>query len=147
MGEGFSQVVVLIVAAGTLVAGLNAIGIIDMISGVVKNVNNAGVGLMFIFSGLTALITFISGSGNAVFYSFIELIPSIANQAHVDPIMVALPMQFTSNLVRAISPVSAVVIIVASVIKVSPVEVVKRTSVPLAVGTIATLIYAYFLYA
>ncbi|MBO1928703.1 hypothetical protein J4731_02845 [Providencia rettgeri] len=37
--------------------------------------------------------------------------------------------------------------IVASVIKVSPVEVVKRTSVPLAVGTIATLIYAYFLYA
>ncbi|MDH2377980.1 MULTISPECIES: C4-dicarboxylate transporter DcuC [Providencia] len=147
MGEGFSQVVVLIVAAGTLVAGLNAIGIIDMISGVVKNVNNAGVGLMFIFSGLTALITFISGSGNAVFYSFIELIPSIANQAHVDPIMVTLPMQFTSNLVRAISPVSAVVIIVASVIKVSPVEVVKRTSVPLAVGTIATLIYAYFLYA
>lgn len=147
MGEGFSQVVVLIVAAGTLVAGLNAIGIIDMISGVVKDVNNAGAGLMFIFSGLTALITFISGSGNAVFYSFIELIPSIANQANVDPIMVALPMQFTSNLVRAISPVSAVVIIVASVIKVSPVEVVKRTSVPLAVGTIATLIYAYFLYA
>ncbi|MBO1916137.1 hypothetical protein J4727_08820 [Providencia rettgeri] len=60
MGEGFSQVVVLIVAAGTFVAGLNAIGIIDMISGVVKNVNNAGVGLMFIFSGLTALITLLA---------------------------------------------------------------------------------------
>lgn len=147
MGEGFSQVVVLIVAAGTLVAGLNAIGIIDMISGVVKNVDNAGVGLMFIFSGLTALITFISGSGNAVFYSFIEIIPSIANQAHVDPIMVALPMQFTSNLVRAISPVSAVVIIVASVVKASPIDVVKRTAVPLAVGTIATLIAAFIRYA
>lgn len=146
MGDGFSQVVVLIVAAGTLVAGLQSIGIIDMIGSTVKAVNNAGIGLMFIFSGLTAVITFISGSGNAVFYSFIELIPSIANQAHVDPVMVALPMQLTSNLIRAISPVSAVVIIVASVINVSPLEVVKRTSIPLLVGFVATLVIALFRY-
>ncbi|EHJ5407396.1 C4-dicarboxylate transporter DcuC [Salmonella enterica subsp. enterica serovar Wedding] len=147
MGDGFSQVVVLIVAAGTLVAGLHAIGIIDMIAGTAKDVSNAGISLMFIFSALTAIITFISGSGNAVFYSFIELIPSIANKAHVDPIMVALPMQFTSNLIRAISPVSAVVIIVSSVINVSPVEVVKRTSIPLLAGFIATIIITLFRYA
>lgn len=147
MGDGFSQVVVLIVAASTLVAGLTSIGIIGMISDLVKGVDNAGVGLMFIFSGLTALITFISGSGNAVFYSFIEIIPSIANQANVDPIMVALPMQFTSNLIRAISPVSAVVIIVAAVVRVSPIEVVKRTSVPLIVGFVATLILSFIRYA
>lgn len=147
MGDGFSQVVVLIVAAGTLVAGLQSVGIIDMIAGTVKEVSNAGISLMFIFSGLTAIITFISGSGNAVFYSFIELIPSIATQAHVNPIMVALPMQFTSNLIRALSPVSAVVIIVASVINVSPIEVVKRTSIPLLAGFLATLVIALLRYA
>lgn len=147
MGQGFSQVVVLIVAASTLVAGLTAIGAISTVASVVKEVNNAGIGLMFIFSGLTALITLISGSGNAVFYSFIELIPSIANQAHVDPVMIALPMQLTSNLIRAISPVSAVVIIVASVVKVSPIEVVKRTSVPLLVGFVATLIFTLIRYS
>lgn len=147
MGQGFSQVVVLIVAASTLVVGLTVIGAISTVADLVKEVNNAGIGLMFIFSGLTALITFISGSGNAVFYSFIELIPSIANQAHVDPVMIALPMQLTSNLIRAISPVSAVVIIVASVVKVSPVEVVKRTSVPLFVGFIATLIFTLIRYS
>lgn len=147
MGQGFSQVVVLIVAASTLVAGLTAIGAISTVASLVKEVNNAGIGLMFIFSGLTALITLISGSGNAVFYSFIELIPSIANQAHVDPVMIALPMQLTSNLIRAISPVSAVVIIVASVVKVSPIEVVKRTSVPLLVGFVATLIFTLIRYS
>lgn len=147
MGQGFSQVVVLIVAASTLVAGLTVIGAISTVASVVKEVNNAGIGLMFIFSGLTALITLISGSGNAVFYSFIELIPSIANQAHVDPVMIALPMQLTSNLIRAISPVSAVVIIVASVVKVSPIEVVKRTSVPLLVGFVATLIFTLIRYS
>jgi DcuC family C4-dicarboxylate transporter len=147
MGQGFSQVVVLIVAASTLVAGLTVIGAIGTVASLVKEVNNAGIGLMFIFSGLTALITLISGSGNAVFYSFIELIPSIANQAHVDPVMIALPMQLTSNLIRAISPVSAVVIIVASVVKVSPIEVVKRTSVPLLVGFVATLIFTLIRYS
>lgn len=147
MGQGFSQVVVLIVAASTLVAGLTAIGAIGTVASLVKEVNNAGIGLMFIFSGLTALITLISGSGNAVFYSFIELIPSIATQAHVDPVMIALPMQLTSNLIRAMSPVSAVVIIVASVVKVSPIEVVKRTSVPLLVGFIATLIFTLIRYS
>jgi DcuC family C4-dicarboxylate transporter len=147
MGQGFSQVVVLIVAASTLVAGLTAIGAISTVASLVKEVNNAGIGLMFIFSGLTALITLISGSGNAVFYSFIELIPSIATQAHVDPVMIALPMQLTSNLIRAISPVSAVVIIVASVVKVSPIEVVKRTSVPLLVGFVATLIFTLIRYS
>ncbi len=147
MGQGFSQVVVLIVAASTLVAGLTAIGAIGTVASLVKEVNNAGIGLMFIFSGLTALITLISGSGNAVFYSFIELIPSIATQAHVDPVMIALPMQLTSNLIRAMSPVSAVVIIVASVVKVSPIEVVKRTSVPLLAGFVATLIFTLIRYS
>lgn len=147
MGDGFSQVVVLIVAASTMVAGLKAIGVVDMMSDSVKHVENAGAGLMLIFSGITALITFISGSGNAVFYSFIELIPPIANQAGVEPIMVALPMQLTSHLIRAVSPVSAVVIIVASVVRVNPIEVVKRTSVPLLVGFVATMVISLIRYA
>ncbi len=146
MGNGFSQVVVLIVAASTMVAGLQSLGVIQTLSDAVKEMNNAHTALMFAFSGMTALITFISGSGNAVFYSFIELIPPIATQAGVDPIMVALPMQLTSNLIRAVSPVSAVVIIVASVVKVSPLEIVKRTSVPLLVGFVATMILALIRY-
>lgn len=147
MGTGFSQVVVLIIAASTLVSGLTSIGLINMIADAAKNSANAGTSLMFIFSGITAVITFISGSGNAVFYSFIELIPPIANKSGVDPIMVALPMQFTSNLIRAISPVSAVVIVVAAAMRVNPLEIVKRTSVPLLVGFVATLVLAYIRYA
>lgn len=146
MGDGFSQVVVLIVAAATMVGGLKSIGIIDLIASSANSVDNAGVGLMFIFSGLTALITFISGSGNAVFFSFIEIIPEISKHANVNPIMVALPMQFTSNLIRAMSPVAAVVIIVSSVVRVNPIEIVKRTCVPLLTGFFATLILALIIY-
>jgi len=139
MGDGFSKVVVLIVAASTMVAGLKAMGLIAAISNSISDVQNAEAGLMFAFSGITALITFISGSGNAVFYSFIELIPQIAEHAGIDPIMVALPMQCISNLIRGISPVAAVVIIVSAGIRVNPLELVKRTSVPLLTGAVAVL--------
>lgn len=147
MGDGFSKVVVLIVAASTMVAGLNAMGLISMISGAVTGVENAGAGLMLAFSGITALITFVSGSGNAVFYSFIELIPQIADKAGIDPIMVALPMQMTSNLIRAASPVAAVVIIVSAVVKVNPLVIVRRTAVPLLSGFFACLVLSLVRYA
>ena len=146
MGDGFSKVVVLIVAASTMVAGLSAMGLIDMISNSLQGVQSADTGLMFAFSGITALITFISGSGNAVFYSFIELIPQIADKAGIDPIMVALPMQCTSNLIRAVSPVAAVVIIVSATIRENPLNIVKRTAVPLLVGEAAVLAIAFFRY-
>lgn len=139
MGEGFHKVVVLIVAASTAVAGLKSLGLIDTISSSIANFENAKTGLMLAFSGITALITFISGSGNAVFYSFIEIIPEIAHKAGIDPIMVALPMQCTSNLIRAVSPVAAVVIIVAGFLKINPLTLVKRTSVPLLSGFAAVI--------
>lgn len=146
MGEGFWVVVVLIVAASTMVAGLSSLGLIDKIAGSVEGVENAGTGLMFAFSGVTALITFISGSGNAVFYSFIELIPQIAEKTGLDPIMIALPMQLTSHLLRAVSPVAAVVIIVSSIVKVNPLELVKRTSVPMFAGLAAVLVLSLVRY-
>ncbi len=139
MGDGFSKVVVLIVAASSMVFGLRVMGLIDAISNSISNFENAKVGLMLAFSGITGLITFISGSGNAVFYSFIELIPQIAQKAGIDPIMVALPMQCMSNLFRSMSPVAAVIIIVSASVKVNPLVLVKRTWVPLMSGVLVVL--------
>lgn len=45
-----------------------------------------------------------------------------------------------SNLGRTISPVSGVVVAVAGMAKISPFEVVKRTSVPVIVGLLIVII-------
>ena len=129
-----------------MVAGLRAMGMNDMISNSIAGVENASTGMMFAFSGITALITFISGSGNAVFYSFIELIPQIADKAGIDPIMIALPMQCTSNLIRSVSPVAAVMIIVAAVVKANPLVIVKRTSVPILAGYVSGMLISFLRY-
>ena len=146
MGQGSYQVVSLIIAAGLFVESLKSIGIITLLTDSLNNVEAAGPILMFFFSGMAGLIGFLSGSGIAVFHSFIKIIPEITQQMDVNTVMVALPMQLTANLIRSASPVAAVIIIVASVLKVNPLTVVKRTSVPVFVGIITCLALSYYYY-
>ncbi|WP_239256395.1 C4-dicarboxylate transporter DcuC [Listeria ilorinensis] len=140
MGQGFTQVVVLVVGGVMFAEGMQAIGIIDMLTTSVQNVDSAGTMLTFIFSGATFLLGLVSGGGLAMFYATIDMIPNIAASANIDGIMVALPMQMIANLVRSISPVAAVIMVVASIIKVSPIEIIKRTSMPVIVGIIMVMI-------
>lgn len=146
MGQGFYQVVSLIIAAGLFVEALKSIGIISMLTDSLNDVEAAGPILMFFFSGMAGLIGFLSGSGIAVFHSFIKIIPEITAQMDVNTVLVALPMQLTANLIRSASPVAAVIIIVASVLKVNPLTVVKRTSVPVFVGIFTCLALSYYFY-
>ncbi|WP_439443724.1 C4-dicarboxylate transporter DcuC [Listeria aquatica] len=139
MGQGFTQVVVLVVGGVLFAKGMQTIGVIDMLTQSVQHVQSAGTILTFIFSGATFLLGLVSGGGLAMFYATIELIPHIAASAHIDGILLALPMQLIANLVRSISPVAAVIMVVASVMKANPIEVVKRTSVPVIIGIIMVI--------
>lgn len=140
MGNGLAMVVTLLVAASLLVEGLKALGIVDMIMNSVQDLNGAGIILVLAFSGITALIGFISGSGLAVFYASIELLPGLAAGVGVSGAMISLPMQMVANLIRSISPVAACVIIVCSLTGTSPMNIVKRTSVPIITGIISVLL-------
>ncbi len=147
MGTGLAQVVSLIVAASMLVEGLKAIGIIDTLVDSVKHIDGVGSILMFFFSGTAALIDFISGSGLAVFYSFINIIPEITEKVGVNSVAVALPMQLTANLIRSMSPVAAVIIVIASITGSNPIEIIKRTSVPIISGIICCMTLSYLLFS
>ncbi|MBL0494736.1 C4-dicarboxylate transporter DcuC [Aeromonas veronii] len=146
MGTGLAQVVSLIVAASMLVEGLKAIGIIDTLVDSVKHIDGVGSILMFFFSGTAALIGFISGSGLAVFYSFINIIPEITEKVGVNSVAAALPMQLTANLIRSMSPVAAVIIVIASITGSNPIEIIKRTSVPIS-GIICCMTLSYLLFS
>lgn len=139
MGSGLSMVVTLLVAASLLVDGLKAIGVVDMITNSVQNLQGAGTILMLAFSGVTFLIGLISGGGLSVFYASVEMIPGLASAVGVSGTMIALPMQMIANLVRSISPVAACIIVVCSITGTNPMQIVKRTSVPVMAGVISVL--------
>jgi DcuC family C4-dicarboxylate transporter len=84
------------------------------------------------------------GSGNAPFFAFASLAPSVAKQLAIPSVLMLLPMQFGSSIARSVSPITAVIVAVSGIANLSPVEVVKRTAIPMAgamaVNVIASLI-------
>lgn len=143
MGNGLAMVVSLLVAAGTLVEGLKILGVVDMITNSVKNMQGAGIIMILVFSLITLVIGLICGGGLSVFYATIALIPAIASAAGIAGYQIALPMQMVANLGRSISPVAAVIVIISSMMKVSPMQIIKRTSVPVFTGIIVCMILAF----
>lgn len=145
MGQGFSQVVMLVVGGSLFTSAIQTLGIIDSIMASVEASSSAGIVTTLIFSGATTLFGILSGGGLAMFYAVIELIPGIAEKAGIDGILISLPMQMIANLTRMISPVAAVVMIVASTVGVSPIRILKRTSVPTIIGIISVIVLSILL--
>ena len=145
MGQGFSQVVMLVVGGSLFTSAIQTLGIIDSIMASVEASSSAGIVTTLIFSGATTLFGILSGGGLAMFYAVIELIPGIAEKAGIDGILISLPMQMIANLTRTISPVAAVVMIVASTVGVSPIRILKRTSIPTIIGIISVIVLSILL--
>lgn len=135
---GAMPVVALTVAATIFVTGLSSIGLIDMLKDTMTNLQGSGMGfiLPLILVLFTALIVILSGSGTSVFFAMVPLMVPLAAAAGISVFAVSVPMGLAGNLLRAVSPVAAVVMIVSGTVKKSPLEIVKRTSVPMIAGTL-----------
>ncbi|MDY0210068.1 MAG: C4-dicarboxylate transporter DcuC [Acholeplasma sp.] len=129
-------IVALLVAAGVFVEGLKAVGIISHLQEVMTTANVPGFTLPLILVLLTAIIVILSGSGTALFYAMVPLMVPLALAAGISAYAVTVPMGLAGNLLRAVSPVSAVIVIVAGTTKQSPFKIVKRTAVPMVAGVV-----------
>lgn len=105
-----------------------------------QSFGTGGLIMMLVLVVITMLAAMTTGSGNAPFYAFVELIPKLAAQMGVNPAYLVIPMLQASNLGRTLSPVSGVVVAVSGMAKISPFDVVKRTSVPVIVGLVVVIV-------
>lgn len=123
-GMGGSMPIVALLVAGTVfVTGLKSIGLITALQSAMTGLSGGGLGfvLPLILVALTAA-------------------------AGISPLAVSIPMGLAGNLLRAVSPVSAVVMIVAGSVKREPLEVVKRTSVPMIAGTVVMFVLSMVIF-
>ena len=140
MADAFAGVVMLLVAAGVFAQSLSTIGFITNLIDSAQSFGGSAFFMMLVLAVITILATMATGSGNAAFYSFAELIPKLATQMGVNPAFLTIPMLQASNLGRGLSPVSGVVVAVSGMGNISPFEIVKRMSVPMLVGFICVII-------
>ena len=140
MGTQFANVVTLVVAGEIFAKGLTTIGTVDAVIRGAEHSGLGGIGVMIIMALVIAICAIVMGSGNAPFMSFASLIPNIAAGLHVPAVVMIMPMHFATTLARAVSPITAVVVVTSGIAGVSPFAVVKRTAIPMAVGFVVNMI-------
>ncbi len=93
--------------------------------------------MMLVLVVITMLAAMTTGSGNAPFYAFVELIETGGADGRESGL--SSDRCCKAQLGRTLSPVSGVVVAVSGWRK-SPFEVVKRTSVPVIVGLVVVIV-------
>ena len=127
MGRQFVNIVTLIVGGQMFAAGLTQLGFISFVIDGAERFNMGAIPITIIMTLVIFLSAVLMGSGNAPWFAFSELIPDIAKPLGVDTVFLAQPMELASGIGRSMSPIAGVVIAVAGLGDVSPVDLVKRT--------------------
>lgn len=143
MGSVFASVVTLIVAAEIFSKGLISLGFIDSLVSLTSHMGFSGVGISVIITLIIFGAAVLMGSGNAAFFSFGPLIPNIAKQLGLPVYSMVLPMQLSASMGRAVSPIAGIIVAIAGVAGVSPMELAKRNAMPLTGGIVFLLLYHF----
>lgn len=145
MGDVFASVVSLIIAAQIFVIGLETIGFIDGLMHLSDHLGLNSSMMIILLVSIIGIVTLLSGSGNAAFFSLSGLAPAAATNLGISTATLAMPMQLSAGIFRSFSPVSGVVLACAGVANISPIELVKRTAIPMIGGLAATIISSILL--
>ena len=145
LGMQMANVITLIVAGETFAKGLMTMGTIDAIIASAQASGFGAAGMILVMIGIIAVSSVVMGSGNAPFFAFAALTPTVAAKMSVAPVVMLLPMHFAASAARAISPITAVIVVASSMGGVSPFDVVKRTALPM-IGALITLVAANFFF-
>lgn len=145
LGMQMANVITLIVAGQTFAKGLVAIGTIDAIINAAQTSGFGAIGMILVMIAIIAVSSVIMGSGNAPFFAFAALTPTVAAKMSLAPVVMLLPMHFAASAARAMSPITAVIVVASGMGGVSPFDVVKRTAIPM-IGALISLTAANFLF-
>lgn len=143
MGNSFATVISLIVSGEVFAAGLVKIGAVAALTDGAQTLGLNIYLLIILFCFVIAGCAFLMGSGNAAFFSFAALAPKIADSMGISALALVLPMQIMTSFGRVLSPITAAIVAIAGIAEVSPVQVVKRTAIPMAVAAMINIAFIF----
>lgn len=146
MGSQFATIVTLIVAGEIFAKGLTAIGVIDIIIEGCKESGFGPIPMTIVMVLIITVCSIVMGSGNAPFYAFAALSPTVAAAFGIPTVLMVMPMQLGSGIARSMSPITSVIVAVSESANLSSVDVVKRTLIPMLGGLIVLLIGNFILF-
>lgn len=146
LGLQMANVVTLIVAGETFAKGLTTIGTIDTIINSAQAAGFSGAIMIIVMVSIIAVSSIVMGSGNAPFFAFAALTPTVATKMGLAPVLMLMPMHFAASIARSVSPITAVIVVTASLGGISPFDLVKRTAIPMAGAMIVMVASSFILF-
>ncbi|HIU83767.1 MAG TPA: C4-dicarboxylate transporter DcuC [Candidatus Aphodousia gallistercoris] len=137
-GKGYGNVLGIIIAAGVFACGLRETGVVDALIEALKSAGDyARVG--------GALGTFtmavLMGSGDAATFAFNEAVTPHAAQLGMTISDLGNTVMCAAQLGRTASPIAGVVILLSGMARVSPIDLVKRTGIPMIVAWFVLILF------
>ena len=137
-GKGYGNVLGIIIAAGVFACGLRETGVVDALIEALKNSSEyariGGAGGTFVMAVLT-------GSGDAATFAFNEAVTPHAPELGLSIVELGNLAMCGAQLGRTMSPIAGVVILLSGMARVSPIDLVKRTAVPMMTAWLALVIF------
>ena len=130
-GDAFCEVAMLIAAAAVFASGMKSIGLTGALVDTMKGSQSIAMVSAVIGPWLMAVVC---GSGNAAALAFNEVITPHAADFGMTVVQLGAVAQVAAGLGRTISPVAGGVIVIASIAGVNPIEICKRTFVPVCIA-------------
>ena len=141
MGYAYINIISLIIAASCFVEGLSAVGLTQKLVSLVHGSGFLGKLASVVFPGSLAVL---SGSALGPSAAFSKaVLPALGVTNLTAAVDLGVLGALSATLGRTISPVAAVVIFAASLVGVTPLQLVKRTAPPLAVAAVVLLLVAW----
>ena len=137
-GKGYGNVLGIIIAAGVFACGLRETGVVGALIEALKHANEyARVGGA---SG-TFLMAVLTGSADAAIFAFNEAVTPHAVEFGMTITDLGNVVSTAGQLGRTMSPIAGVVILLAGMAQVSPMDLVKRTAVPMITAWLVLILF------
>ena len=130
-GDAFCDVACLIGAAAVFASGMKSIGLTGALVDAMKGSQSIAMASAVIGPWLMAIVC---GSGNAAALAFNEVITPHAADFGMTVLQLGAVAQVAAGLGRTISPVAGGVIVIASIAGVNPIDICKRTFIPVCLA-------------
>lgn len=147
MGQYFTNIVVIIVAAGIFAEAIKQLKGINILANWCSQLTGATFIAVFMLSIIIFGTAILTGSGNAPWYAFSPLTPDIANVLGTQTATFAVPMHLASGVGRCISPFCGGVIAISGVAEVEIKDVIKRNMLPMIVSYVLNIFVSYIIFA
>lgn len=139
MGYAFTKVISLIVAAACFIAGLDAVGAIKSVAGMLANHPAIAAVLSPVVTWGLAMV---SGSGTAPSVSFTQaIVPALAQIDGSHGVDIGILGAIGASLGRTMSPVAAIVLFTSTLVDVHVTELVRVVKWPILAALTTVIIY------